>query len=135
MIMKKETAIKARITHVALYVTDLERSKDFYVRYFNGTANEKYIHGAFESYFISFDSEMRLELMTNADLEIKKAISHMTGFSHIAISVGSEENVNKLTEQIVSEGYALYSPCRHTGDGYYESCVADPEGNRVEITI
>lgn len=133
--MEKKTTIKARITHVALYVKDLECSKDYYVRYFNGTANEKYTHGTFESYFISFDSEMRLELMTNSDLEMKKAIGNMTGFTHIAISVGSEQNANKLTEQIVYDGYTLYSPCRHTGDGYYESCVADPEGNRVEITI
>lgn len=82
--MEKETIIKARIIHAALYVTDLERSKDYYARYFNGTANEKYTHGTFESYFISFDSEMRLELMTNSDLEMKKAIEKMTIFSLFA---------------------------------------------------
>jgi len=24
---------------------------------------------------------------------------------------------------------------RHTGDGYFESVVLDPDGNRIEITI
>ena len=24
---------------------------------------------------------------------------------------------------------------RHTGDGYYESVVLDPDGNRIELTV
>lgn len=28
----------------------------------------------------------------------------------------------------------LIRAIRVTGDGYYESCILDPEGNRIEIT-
>ena len=49
-------------------------------------------------------------------------------------SVGTSEKVIELTEKIVSDGYKLLSPPRRTGDGYFESCIADPDGNRVEIT-
>ena len=32
------------------------------------------------------------------------------------------------------DGYPVISGPRVTGDGYYESCILDPEGNRIEIT-
>lgn len=32
------------------------------------------------------------------------------------------------------DGVEVVSGPRVTGDGYYESCVLDPDGNRVEIT-
>lgn len=57
------------------------------------------------------------------------------GFAHLAFAVGSAEEVDALTERLVSDGYAVLSGPRTTGDGYYESCVAGPEGNRIEITV
>ena len=59
----------------------------------------------------------------------------VNGFSHIAFAVGSDEKVREITDILVKDGYELLSPVRVTGDGYYESCIADPEGNRVEITV
>ncbi|MEA3478563.1 MAG: VOC family protein [Bacteroidota bacterium] len=52
----------------------------------------------------------------------------------IAISVGSRERVDALTESIRRAGFEVIGEPRMTGDGYYESVVADPEGNLVEIT-
>lgn len=31
-----------RIEHIAIYVTDLEKAKDFFVKYFNAEADENY---------------------------------------------------------------------------------------------
>ncbi|MGX7243731.1 VOC family protein, partial [Enterococcus quebecensis] len=56
-------------------------------------------------------------------------------FAHLAIALGSKESVDNLTNILVLEGYNLLSPSRITGDGYYESVIADPEGNRLELTI
>jgi lactoylglutathione lyase len=56
------------------------------------------------------------------------------GIAHLAISVGSEQRVDYLTEQIRSAGFEVSGEPRTTGDGYYESVVRDPEGNRIEIT-
>lgn len=60
---------------------------------------------------------------------------YASGWSHVAFSVGDRETVMSITEKITGAGHALYSSPRETGDGYFESCVADPDGNRVEITI
>ena len=49
--------------------------------------------------------------------------------------MGSKEKVDAITERIRSAGYKVLSEPRTTGDGYYESCVADPEGNQIEITV
>jgi lactoylglutathione lyase len=55
------------------------------------------------------------------------------GLIHFAISVGNRENVNLLTNKIRDDGYKIISNPRETGDGYYECCILDPDGNRIEI--
>ncbi len=42
--------------------------------------------------------------------------------------------MDRITERIKNEGYKVISAPRTTGDGYYESCILDPEGNQIEIT-
>ena len=89
----------------------------------------------FRSYFLSFDDGSRLEIMTRPDIsDLDKPLSR-TGFVHIAFSVGSKEKVNQMTEQFKLDGYQVISGPRTTGDGYYESCMLDFEGNQIEITI
>lgn len=53
---------------------------------------------------------------------------------HLAFSVGSKEEVDHLTQQMSDDGITIVGQPRTTGDGYYESVVLDPEGNRIEIT-
>lgn len=127
--------MRTTITHIAVYATDLEKSRDYYIRYFGGKSNTIYKNSkGFSSYFISFESGARLEIMHHTDLMKRDVSDKVNGWSHIAFSVGSREMVLELTRQITEDGYQLYSPPRETGDGYFESCVADPDGNRVEIT-
>lgn len=124
-----------KITHVAVYATDIERSRNYYVKYFGGKSNSIYKNSkGFSSYFVTFDGGASLEIMHHTQLENRPVVDKVNGWSHIAFSVGDRETVISLTEKIVSDGYELYSPPRVTGDGYFESCVADPDGNRVEIT-
>ena len=65
--------------------------------------------------------------------DVKKTLNR-TGLIHIAFSVGSKEKVDELTMKLEEAGYPVVSGPRTTGDGYYESAIADPEGNYVEIT-
>lgn len=125
------------IEHVAMYVNDLERAKDFFVRYFGASANDGYHNRTtdFRSYFLSFDDGARLELMHKPDMEDLQKPLARTGFVHIAFSLGSREAVDRLSEALRADGYKVISGPRVTGDGYYESCMVDVEGNQIELTV
>ncbi|MBQ7197627.1 MAG: VOC family protein [Selenomonadaceae bacterium] len=125
-----------KLEHVAMYVNDLENCRDFFVKYFGATSNSLYHNHTkqFKSYFLTFDGETRLEIMNKADMVDDKKSLTRTGFIHIAFSVGSKEKVNELTAQLKNDGYEIVSNPRTTGDGYYESCIVDFEGNQIEIT-
>lgn len=125
-----------RIDHIALWTTDLERLKDFYLCHFGAEAGEKYINPKkrFESYFLSFANGCRLELMTIAGLNGTPPDCPQPGYAHLALSVGSEEAVDRLTEQLRSAGAPVVDGPRRTGDGCYESVILDPDGNRIELT-
>lgn len=125
------------IDHIALYVEDLENEKGFFEKYFGGVAGCKYHNEktGFTSYFISFKDGARLEIMNMPESKRFENALKMIGYAHIAFGVGSRKMVNLLTEKLRADGYAVVSEPRTTGDGYYESCVEDGEGNRIEITI
>lgn len=126
-----------KIEHIAMYVNDLEKAKEFFVKYFNATANQEYHNQKtdFRSYFLSFDGGARLEIMNKPSLTDKKKEASQTGYIHIAFSLGSKEAVDELTIKMRSNGYEVVSGPRTTGDGYYESCIIGLEGNQIEITI
>lgn len=125
-----------KVEHVAMYVNNLEGTKDFFCKYFNGKANGEYHNPKtdFKSYFISFDDGSRLEIMTRPEVEECNRKPYGLGYIHIAFSVGSKEKVDKLSEVLRSDGYKIVSGPRTTGDGYYESSIEGVEGNIIEIT-
>jgi lactoylglutathione lyase len=126
-----------KIEHVALWVSDLERTRAFYETYFGATAGPKYANAAkgFEAYFLTFPSGgARLELMRKSGLPAHSPGAEHTGWAHLAFSVGSAERVDALTGRLRAGGFDVLDGPRRTGDGYYESVVLDPEGNRVEVT-
>ena len=125
-----------KIEHIALYVKDLEKARDFFVKYLGGTSNNGYhnLKTDFRSYFITFEDGARLEVMTKpALIDVEKHLNR-TGYAHIAFSVGSKEKVDSLTATLKANGYEVISGPRTTGDGYYESCIVAIEGNQIEIT-
>ena len=126
-----------RIEHIAMYVNDLEKAKDFFVKYFNAIANEGYHNEKmdFRSCFLSFEDGARLEIMNKPQMVNDEKILNRTGFIHIAFSLGSKEAVDELTKKIKNDGYDVISGPRTTGDGYYESCIIGIEGNQIEITV
>ena len=139
---------KMKIEHVALWVKNIKAMKDFYVTYFGAQASAKYVNEGkgFQSYFLSFSEGARLEIVARADVQARATCeSDVTetagpakpglGYAHLALSVRSAEAVDELTARLVADGYECLDGPRRTGDGYYESVVADPEGNRVEITV
>lgn len=126
------------IHHIALWTTRLEELKDFYITYFHGTANEKYVNPAkgFESYLVSFEEGSALiEIMRKTDVTTPADPTTHIGLAHFSVSAGSKEAVLELTERLRKEGYTVAGEPRTTGDGFFESAVLDPDGNLVEITV
>ncbi len=126
-----------KIEHIAMYVNNLEKARDFFVKYFGAVSNDEYYNKTtnFRSYFLSFDNGARLEIMNHPDMQDVEKSIRRTGFIHLAFSVGSREKVDELTNILKKDGYKVLSGPRTTGDGYYESCVVAIEGNQIEITI
>ena len=126
-----------KIEHIAMYVTDLEKARDFFVKYLGGVSNDGYHNKNtdFRSFFISFEDGARLELMTRPEIIDPDKSLTRTGYVHVAFSVGSKEKVDELTERLRADGYEVVSGPRTTGDGYYESCIVGIEDNQIEITV
>lgn len=129
-----------KIEHIAIWCNDLELTRDFYMNYFNMKSNEKYVNPTkhYTSYFLSSSSEntsARLELMQRPDvIENSNTRGMVMGLAHLAISLGSKEAVDILTNRVRADGYTIVGEPRTTGDGYYESVIEDTEGNWVELT-
>lgn len=128
-----------QITHIALYTPDLERLREFYETYFGAEAGPRYHNPVtrFSSYFLSFPGGPRLELMQRPDVPVLpgKAGDEFTGYTHIALGLGSRAAVDTLTARLARAGYPVVQSPRLTGDGYYESVILDPDGNRIELTV
>lgn len=125
-----------KIDHTALYVNDLEAARAFFARYFAARTGAPYHNPrtGLRSYFLSFDGGARLELMSRPDTEDAPKGLFRTGYAHLAFSAGGKEEVDRLTEQLRTDGFPVVSGPRTTGDGCYESCILGPEGNLIEIT-
>ena len=127
-----------RIDHIAIWTKKLKKMRHFYENYFEGKSGEKYINPRknFESYFVEFDDGCSIELMEKLEVDTKlhDDIENYLGITHFALSTGSSTKVDELTETLRNEGYKIIGEPRITGDGFYESVVLDPDGNKVEIT-
>jgi lactoylglutathione lyase len=127
------------LEHVAIWTNQLEILKEYYQKYFGGIPNDKYTNEnkAFQSYFLTFGSGARLELMTmptipeNSNDTVKR--QHL-GIIHLAFGVNTMKEVDDKARELQANGFSILSGPRRTGDGYYEFETLDPDNNRLEIT-
>ncbi len=129
----------ARIAHIALWTDDIDRLASFYSQYLGASVGPKYANVAkgFESRFLSFEHGARLELMSTRTLQPlrQQPGAQRMGLTHLAFALGTQERVDGLTSSLRDAGFTIVDGPRRTGDGYYESVVLDPDGNRVELTM
>ncbi|WP_163709282.1 VOC family protein [Mangrovibacterium lignilyticum] len=128
-----------KIAHIAIWTRDLEGMRNFYLHYFDASSKEAYYNHTrdFKSYMIGFSGDCYLELMQMPGIPANKndIRKQAIGFIHLAISVGSKIKVDEITQQLKEDGFRVLSEPRTTGDGFYESVILDPEGNRIELTV
>ena len=127
------------LDHVAIWTTRLEQLKEYYMKYFNGRENTKYINREkqFESYFLTFDSGSRLELMqmTGIPENLNDTIEKQhQGMIHLSFGMGNMEEVDEKLNELSGAGFRILRGPRKTGDGYYEFETLDPDNNRIEVS-
>jgi lactoylglutathione lyase len=81
-----------KLEHVAIWTGDLEALKTYYQRYFGGIAGARYTNEkkGFQSYFLSFQSGARLELMSMKSIPHNQndtVQAQHRGIIHIAFGV------------------------------------------------
>jgi lactoylglutathione lyase len=127
------------IDHVAIWTSQLEKLKDYYIKYFNGKSNRKYTNKErhFESYFISFDSGSRLELMQMPGIQqnLNDTVEKQyLGIIHLSFGMGNMDLVNEKCTELKSDRFKILKGPRKTGDGYWEFETLDPDNNRIEVS-
>ena len=126
------------LEHVAIWTNQLEVLRAYYETYFGGQSNAKYYNPKkeFESYFLTFDSGARLELMQMPAIPENRndrIDTQHQGIIHLAFGVDTIEEVNNKALELQNAGYPVLSGPRKTGDGYYEFETLDPDNNRLEV--
>lgn len=112
--------------HISLKVSDLDRSVDFYRRFFGEPVKLKPGYAK----FVTHDPEIHLAL--GAGLE---AASRSGALSHLGIRVGSKDEVHRWKIDLRARGIAVEE--EQHGECCYalqeKFWLADPDGNRWEI--
>ena len=106
-----------KIDHIAMYVNDLEKAKNFFVRYFEGVAGSLY------------KNPVKAAHMTDDHKPLDR-----TGYAHICFCVGSKDEVDAKCRLLKADGFPVISNPRQTGGGGYTCRVIAFEGNQIEIT-
>ena len=128
-----------KLEHVAIWTDDIEKLKAYYTKYFEGVPNEKYTNegNQFQSYFLTFKSGARLEIMSmpiipaNTNDTVK---TQHKGIIHLAFGVDTVKDVEEKASQLRADGFPILSGPRITGDGYFEFETLDLDNNRLEVT-
>ena len=126
-----------KLEHIAIVVSDIQRAKDFFTKYFACTQGADYYNPrtGLHSCFVSFDGEARIELMKWDGVDFTPSKLNDKVYFHFSISLGSKEQVDNLTSRLQSDGFTVKSGPRTTGDGYYESAISIFDGIELELTV
>jgi lactoylglutathione lyase len=126
------------LEHVAIWTNDLERLKNYYETYFGAKSNDKYLNPLknFESYFLTFESGARLEIMKKPNIPANlndTILEQHQGIIHLAFGVETMVEVEDKCKELHRNSYQILNGPRKTGDGYYEFETLDPDNNRLEV--
>ncbi|MFD0679310.1 MULTISPECIES: VOC family protein [unclassified Paenibacillus] len=130
--------MKPRITVITLGVDDLERSLEFYRNGLGlptkGIIGQEFEHGAVA--FFDLEAGLRLALFSRKNLaydaKINQTEASPTEFS-IGHNVNSQEEVDKVMEEVKKAGAIIKVPAHETFWGGYSGYFQDPDGHLWEV--
>lgn len=126
-------AVDLGATHVALPVTDLDRSIEFYERY----ASMQVVHrrtdtaGGSGVAWLSDLTRPFVVVLIAAD-----AVSGgLTGWAHLGVGVDSRDEVDRIAAAARSENLKVQGPTDSGAPVGYWAFVADPDGHNLEVSF
>ena len=112
-------------THIALPVSNLDASADFYARF----AALKVVHRRHSVIWLS-DLKRPFAMVL---IETAKVSHPLLPFAHLGVAVSSREEVDHLCEQARSEGCLLREAEDSGVPVGYWALIRDPDGHTLEV--
>ncbi|AVF04366.1 MULTISPECIES: VOC family protein [Devosia] len=119
------------IGHVAIKVTDLDRSLDFYRDRlgFPEMLRLKHDNGETWLVYLRITDDQYLEIFPGAEND-RAPGWNANGVNHMCFTI---EDLEGTTERIKAAGIALTSEIKPGLDGNRQAWIEDPDGNRIEL--
>lgn len=117
--------------HVAIKVTDLDRSLDFYRDRlgFPEMLRLKNDDGSTWLVYLRITDEHYLEIFPGAEND-RAPGWNANGVNHMCFTI---DDLDATTERIKAAGIALTSEIKQGLDGNRQAWIEDPDGNRIEL--
>jgi lactoylglutathione lyase len=121
----------AGLAHVAIKVTDLDRSLAFYVGKL-GFSEMLRLHkddGSVWLVYLRITDDQYLEVFPGAEND-RAPGWNANGMNHMCLAV---DDLKALVKEIDAAGIPLLMPLKLAVDGNWQAWIEDPDGNRIEL--
>ena len=117
--------------HVAIKVTDLERSLDYYVNKlgFPEMLRLKKDDGSVWLVYLRITDDQYLEVFPGAENDRAPGWD-ANGLNHVCLTV---DDIEPVLAAIAAAGISLLLPLKTAIDGNRQAWLEDPDGNRIEL--
>ena len=119
------------LTHVALPVTDLGRSIEFYARY----ADMEVVHeriGESDGTRVAWLSDRTRPFVV---VLLESTVSHtLGGWAHLGVACATRAEVDRRCAAARSEGRAVLGPTDSGAPVGYWGIITDPDGHNLELS-
>jgi lactoylglutathione lyase len=119
------------LAHVAIKVTDLDRSLDFYINRlgFPEMLRLNKDDGSTWLVYLRITDDQYLEVFPGAENDRAPGWD-ANGMNHMCLAV---EDIDAVVQRIEAAGIALLLPLKLAVDGNRQAWIEDPDGNRIEL--
>lgn len=119
------------VGHIAIKVTNLDRTLDYYVNKlgFSEMLRLNKDDGSVWLVYLQITDDQFLEVFPGAELDRAPGWD-ANGMNHLCLTV---DNIEAVVAQIDKLGLKLLLPLQTAADGNRQAWLEDPDGNRIEL--